>query len=71
MDNIEIKTSMLSDGTSMLSDGSSKPADPDSPVEDAPSSELSEHQVKLIVSTWKIVKDSVTLEKAGIILFTK
>lgn len=67
MDNIEIKTTMLNNQ-------SSKP-DPDSPVEDTPvkdtPSNLSGGQIKLIVSTWKIVKGNVTLEDAGMILFKK
>lgn len=68
MDNIEIKTSMLS------SEESSKP-DPDLPTEDAPAddgpSPLSDVQARLAISTWEIVKSRVSLEDAGIILFTK
>lgn len=59
MDNIAIET--------VLGNGSAKPAESSADDVTLPTPE----QVALICSTWKVVKEEVTLEAAGLILFTK
>jgi uroporphyrinogen-III decarboxylase len=73
MDNVEIKSSSMNSEISTKMEPCKTPvvsATPESPDNLQPA-QLTPKQVEYVISTWKIVKDEVTLPLAGFILFEK
>ena len=65
---------MLSNDMSAKSEQSAKMDShnsPDSEPQDGEPAQLTEKQIEQVISTWKVVKDEVTLQTAGLLLFKK